>query len=98
MIVKLLNEHHLEFLSLKGGCKGLFKSTHVIATLLGISCTGSYNLVEKQENCSSTMQSSLKAILEVPSCGLKKCRSRSDGFIRSQLIWIYTVTKASRDF
>ena len=22
MIVKLLNEHHLEFLSLKGGCRG----------------------------------------------------------------------------
>ena len=29
MIVKLLIEHHLEFLSLKGGCTGLSKSTHV---------------------------------------------------------------------
>ena len=29
MIVKLLNEHHLEFLSLKGGCRGSSKSTHV---------------------------------------------------------------------
>ena len=29
MIVKLLNEHHLEFLSLKGGCKGLSESTLV---------------------------------------------------------------------
>ena len=29
MIVKLLTEHHLEFLSLKGGCRGLFESTHV---------------------------------------------------------------------
>ena len=28
MIVKLLNEHHLEFLSLKGGCRGSFESTH----------------------------------------------------------------------
>ena len=27
MIVKLLTEHHLEFLSLKGGCRGSFKST-----------------------------------------------------------------------
>ena len=27
MIVKLLTEHHLEFLSLKGGCKGSSKST-----------------------------------------------------------------------
>ena len=29
MIVKLLTEHHLEFLSLKGGCKGSSESTLV---------------------------------------------------------------------
>ena len=29
MIVKQLTEHHLEFLSLKGGCRGLSESTHV---------------------------------------------------------------------
>ena len=29
MIVKLLTEHHLEFLSLKGGCRGSPKSTLV---------------------------------------------------------------------
>ena len=29
MIVKLLTEHNLEFLSLKGGCRGLSESTHV---------------------------------------------------------------------
>ena len=29
MIVKLLNVHHLEFLSLKGGCRGYSESTHV---------------------------------------------------------------------
>ena len=29
MIVKLLSEHHLEFLSLKGGCRGLSGSTLV---------------------------------------------------------------------
>ena len=29
MIVKLLTEHHLEFLSLTGGCSGWSKSTHV---------------------------------------------------------------------
>ena len=28
MIVKLLTEHHLEFLSLKGGCRGWSESTH----------------------------------------------------------------------
>ena len=29
MIVKLLTEHHLEFLSLKGNCRGSSESTHV---------------------------------------------------------------------
>ena len=29
MTIKLLTEHHLEFLSLKGGCKGSSESTHV---------------------------------------------------------------------
>ena len=29
MIVKLLTDHHLEFLSLKGGCRGRFESTLV---------------------------------------------------------------------
>ena len=29
MIVTLLTEHHLEFLSLKGGCRGSSESTHV---------------------------------------------------------------------
>ena len=29
MIVKQLMEHHLEFLSLKGGCRGVSESTHV---------------------------------------------------------------------
>ena len=29
MIVKLLTEHHLDFLSLKGGCRGSSESTYV---------------------------------------------------------------------
>ena len=29
MVVKLLTEHHLEFLSLKGGCRGLSESSLV---------------------------------------------------------------------
>ena len=29
MIVKVLTEHHLEFLSLKGGCRGSSESTHI---------------------------------------------------------------------
>ena len=30
MIVKLLTEHHLEFLSLKGGCRGSSESTRPV--------------------------------------------------------------------
>ena len=30
MVVKLLTEHHLEFLGLKGGCTGSSESTFVI--------------------------------------------------------------------
>ena len=45
MIVKLLTEHHLQFLSLKGGCRGLSESTNIKnATLLEISCHGSFLL------------------------------------------------------
>ena len=35
MIVKLLTEHHLEFLSLKGGCKGWSESTLVKSHIVG---------------------------------------------------------------
>ena len=35
MIVKLLTEHHLEFLSLKGGCTGSSESTLVKMLIVG---------------------------------------------------------------
>ena len=50
MIVKLLTEHHLEFLSLKGGCRGSYESTqslvkmphcwksHVMAQIINMIC------------------------------------------------------------
>ena len=41
MIVKLLTEQHLEFLSLKGGCTGSFEYSYQNATLLEITCRGS---------------------------------------------------------
>ena len=37
VIVKLLTEHHLEFLSFKGGCTGSYEST----TLFELTCRGS---------------------------------------------------------
>ena len=42
MTVKLLAECHFEFLSLKGGCIG----SSEYATLLEISCHGSYGLLK----------------------------------------------------
>ena len=42
MIVKLLPEHHLEFLSLTGGCRGLSEST--LVKLLEITCRSSFNI------------------------------------------------------
>ena len=42
MIVKLLTEYHLEFLRVKGGCRGSSESTHV--KLLEISCRGSFKI------------------------------------------------------
>ena len=44
MIVKLLTEHHLEFLSLTGGCRGSSENVK----LLEISCHGS-NTVARNE-------------------------------------------------
>ena len=35
MIVKLLTEHHFEFLSLKGGCRGLSESSLVRIQIVG---------------------------------------------------------------
>ena len=35
MIVKLLTEHHLGFLNLKGGCTGSSESIHVKSQIIG---------------------------------------------------------------
>ena len=44
MSVKLLTEHHLGYLSLKGDCRGSFESTLCQnVKLLEISCHGSYH-------------------------------------------------------
>ena len=50
MSVKLLTEHHLEFLSLKEGCTGLSEYTCKIATLLEINVVAhfSYDLLPSQ--------------------------------------------------
>ena len=60
MIVKLLNEHHLEFLSLKGGCRGSSEFTlvkmancwksHAAAQLLLARCPWFSNFYSKDVN------------------------------------------------
>ena len=45
MIVKLLTEHYLEFLSFKGGRRGSSEATRQNATLLEISRTGSFHII-----------------------------------------------------
>ena len=42
MSVKLLTEHHFEFLSLKGGCTGLSEYSCQNATLMEITCRASF--------------------------------------------------------
>ena len=51
MIVKLLTEHHLEFLSLKGGYRGLSESTHVKMP----HCWKSQALAQIGENCNTSI-------------------------------------------
>ena len=47
MVVKLLTEHHLEFLSLNGGCTGSSESTLVkMPQCWKITCQGSIMLVK----------------------------------------------------
>ena len=59
MIVKLLTEHHLEFLSLKGGCRGSSKST-----LCKISnCRKSYAAAQFFYNSRCISSSSLRGCL-----------------------------------
>ena len=60
MIVKLLTEHHLEFLSLKGGCRGSSESTlvkmphcwksHAVAQSLSITDNGHYRQEWNKDN------------------------------------------------
>ena len=50
MIVKLLTEHLLEFLSLKEGCRGSSESKLVkMPLLLEISCTGTIIIIRRSK-------------------------------------------------
>ena len=51
MIVKLLTEHHLEFLSLKGGCRGSSESTLVKMSNCWKSHAGAHFIKLKRQLC-----------------------------------------------
>ena len=67
MIVKLLTEHHLEFLNLKGGCRGSSESTlvkmphcwksHAVAQLL-VGISSNYGPLSKWFKDFNSMQNS----------------------------------------
>ena len=59
MIVKLLAEHHLEFLSLKGGCRGSSESTHVKMS----HCWKSHALAQSIFSINSNQTSTTKIVL-----------------------------------
>ena len=50
MIVKLLTEHHLEFLSLKGGCRGSSESTLVKMSNCWKSHVAAQNFIMETDN------------------------------------------------
>ena len=61
MTIKLLTEHHLEFLHLKEGCTGLYESTlvkmphcwksHVMAHFTATHCAGTQDKMKKLSSC-----------------------------------------------
>ena len=90
MSVKLLTDHHLRFLSLKRGCTGLSESTHVKIPHCWKSRHGSIDIAH-----SITFLANSEVWFQLTQRILKlhgkQCGSWSDGFVRSQLNWIYIV-------
>ena len=90
MIVKLLTEHHLEFLSLKGDCTGSLSlhmsKCHIVGNLMhwltALICTSTCYPVHTQDSICNN--------------GTRRCKGNRvapDQLVsRSQLIWIYTIS------
>ena len=85
MVVKLLTEHNLEFLSLKGGCRGSSESILVKMP----HCWKSYALAPlRPYTCMCRLIIFIQKYIHVPA--LKKCRSGSAGIFKCQLVRINT--------
>ena len=73
MIVKLLTEHHLEFLSLKGGCRGSSESTLVKMSSCWKSHTAAQIAIPKKSDnfqvlCNETKGASFHIFTFMLSC------------------------------
>ena len=63
MSVKLLTEHRLEFLTLKGGCAGLSESTHVNMPHIGKNMPWLSYLLKKERGLPVTLCALLVALM-----------------------------------
>ena len=72
--------------------KRLIRQDHSFLTILTLvllnklRCHAHFNFSANENTCS-------KLLIQIQILNDKQCRSRSVGFFRSQLIWIYTVCK-----
>ena len=80
MIVKLLTEHHLEVLSLKGGCRGSFKFT--LVKLLEISCRGSYDTFQQENNKGADQTARMRRLV----CACVSRKPQKTGFLMSRSV------------
>ena len=80
MSVKLLTEHRLEFVSLKGGCTGSSESTlvkmpHCVAAQFWVRYAGYIHISKRRENSDKYHESSFSCMQCAVSCSssLKLC-------------------------
>ena len=79
MSVKLLTEHHLEFLSLKGGCTCSSDSTHVKMSHCWKSCVRALMHSQQQEHVDKVKQSSPLIYKITPIQRMRTCLDTRDG-------------------
>ena len=89
MIVKLLTEHRLEFLSLKGGCRGWSEST--LVKMFEISCHSSFIFADYGTSDPSSLNSDFLPEIPVVTCFLKEVwtQDRTDKISRLMTLMVF---------
>ena len=103
MIVKLLTEHHLEFLSLKGGCRGSSETTHVKLLNSQYKPFSKYNFTDRKNKWLVSSRQcpyfsdTCGGILEQNSDTFKSVDTNSDGNYENDehCLWIITVSNGT---